>query len=86
MEGGEGRWGTTSLNNKAREVPITSVPELLGSNIIPSTSQTRTVLDTILDTQSHISQIDNELAGLIDSVNELQSKRTDRSRALYEQS
>jgi len=62
---------------RAHEVPTSPVPELVESNlnIVPSESQTRTVLDTISDTQSNITQIDNDLAGLMESVHALQSKR-----------
>ena len=57
------------------EMPVTPVPELLGSNAIPSASQTDLVLDTISDTQYQIAVIDANLTGLMVKVDELRSKR-----------
>jgi hypothetical protein len=57
------------------EVLVSPVPELLRSDIILSASQERIVRATISAAQSHISQIDDEIARLQKSLENLEHKR-----------
>jgi hypothetical protein len=58
------------------EVPTTPIPKLLDTSLMLSASQISMVRDTISTAQARISHVDSEIARLMDSVEDLQHRRS----------